>query len=154
MAEEFGLDDYPSPAGGCLLTDHSYSNRLRDLLAHSQRLAFDDLNLLRPGRHFRLDDSTKVIVGRNDAENEQLERLSQPGYWQLEVLDTGSPLTLLIGDASDANMLTAGAITARYTKARNKPTVRIRAKNLADGSEREFDVSPANDTAITPLAIR
>ena len=153
LAEEFGLDDYPSPAGGCLLTDKSYSNRLRDLLAHCERLTFDDLNLLRVGRHFRLDASTKIMVGRKESENIQLERLSKPGYWQLEILNTGSPLTLLVGDASEANLIKAGAITARYTRARNEPKVRVRVVNLSDSSEHEFDVSPANDAEITPLAI-
>ena len=154
LAEEFGLDDYPSPAGGCLLTDKGYSNRLRDLVAHCERLTFDDLNLLRVGRHFRLDASTKIMVGRKESENIQLERLSKPSYWQIEALNTGSPLTLLVGDASEANLIKAGAITARYTRAKNEPKVRVRVVNLSDSSEREFDVSPANDAEIIPLAIR
>ena len=154
LAEEFGLDDYPTPAGGCLLTDHGYSNRLRDLLAHSERLTFDDLNLLRVGRHFRLDAVTKIMVGRDEQENERLAQLTKPGHWHLEILDTGSPLTLLVGDPSDANLKSAGAITARYTKARSEPTVRALATNPADGSKREFEVPPARDTDITPLAIR
>lgn len=154
LAAELGLDDYPSPAGGCLLTDHAYSARLRDLLAHSDRLTFDDLNLLRPGRHFRLDDSTKVIVGRDEQENMRLEGLGKPGHWQLEILNTGSPLALLVGNSSELNLRTAGSITARYTKARSQPVVRVLAINLADSSEREFDVAPAQDKDITPLAIR
>ncbi len=155
MAKEFGLDDYPTPAGGCLLTDSSYSVRLRDLLAHNERLVFDDLNLLRVGRHFRLDSSTKIMVGRNEAENDQLAKLSQSGHFlQLEVLDIGSPLTVLVGDASEANLKTAGAIAARYTKARTRPLVQIRVTNPGDNPEQVFEVPPATDADIDPLAIR
>ena len=69
LAKEFNLEDYPNPASGCLLTDSNYSIRLKDLLLHTNHLTFDDLNLLRFGRHFRLDDKTKLIIGRDENEN-------------------------------------------------------------------------------------
>ena len=83
LAEKFGLEDYPNPASGCLLTDEPYSNRLRDLLTHSDRTDFNDLNLLRVGRHFRLDEQTKLIVGRNEEENKKLKQYIQPEHFIL-----------------------------------------------------------------------
>lgn len=154
LAEQFALEDYPSPAGGCLLTDHSYSNRLRDLLAHNERLTFDDLNLLRVGRHFRLDGKTKIVVGRNEEENRQIMGLKRDHHCLLEVTDVGSPITLLIGDLSEPNLTMAGAITARYTSAKHQARVVVSVKRLADGSEDLLSVTPARDEELAPLALR
>ena len=154
LAAQFGLEDYPTPAGGCLLTDHGYSNRLRDLMLHSDRLTFDDLNLLKLGRHFRLDDQTKIIVGRNEAENIQLAAMKRSPHCLLEAPDVGSPVTLLIGDGSDDNLRLAGAITARYSSGRHLPSVSIKWIRLSDEHEETVEVPPANDEQLTPLAIR
>ena len=154
LAAQFGLEDYPSPAGGCLLTDHGYSNRLRDLMAHTERIDFDDLNLLKVGRHFRLGDSTKVVIGRNETENRQLVALRKDNQAMIEIPEVGSPVTLVIGDASEGNLRSAAAITARYTSARDWPEVK--AKIWMPGTEDEtvLSVRPAVDDEITPLAVR
>ncbi|MDX9859002.1 MAG: hypothetical protein RBT76_14545 [candidate division Zixibacteria bacterium] len=137
LAAQFGLEDYPTPAAGCLLTDEGYSNRLRDLLAHTERITFDDLNLLRVGRHFRLDRHTKVVVGRNESDNAQLLRLKRPHHRRLEALEVGSPVTLLIGPLTDENINKAAMITARYTKARHAGQVRVAVYD----SEQALEVS-------------
>lgn len=154
LASQFGLQDYPTPAGGCLLTDHGYSNRLRDLLTHTDRLTFDDLNLLKVGRHFRLDRETKIVVGRNEAENLQLESLAKSQYVCVELADVGSPLTLVVGTPSEENLRLAGAITARYTAARNLATVRVISRRVPDGSPEEFTVRPSQDEDIVARAVR
>ncbi|NLO44873.1 MAG: tRNA (5-methylaminomethyl-2-thiouridylate)-methyltransferase [Candidatus Cloacimonetes bacterium] len=76
LAAELGIEKFPSPAGGCLLTDRGFTQRIRDLQEHHQ---FDEMNieLLRFGRHFRLNEKTKLIVGRNMAENVALEEISE-----------------------------------------------------------------------------
>ncbi len=152
LAEEFGLEDYPSPASGCLLTDSGYSNRLRDLLQHSGRLTFNDLNLLRLGRHFRLDRNTKVIVGRNESENNKLLALKQEHHHIIEATDVGSPLTLVIGDGSEENLHKAAMITARYTRARNEPEVMVSASS--DGSVNKFAVTPAQQEDLEYILIK
>lgn len=153
LAAEFGLEDYPSPAGGCLLTDHGYSNRLRDLMAHTGHISFDDLNLLKVGRHFRLDNSTKVIVGRNQDENKQLLSLRRAHHVVVEVTDVGSPVTLLIGDLSEKNLRAAAALTARYTTARDQRSVKARFTRADEVSPAEVEVTPATDAEIQPLAV-
>ena len=125
MAKEFGLDNYPSPASGCLLTDRGYSNRLRDLLEHTGKLSFDDLNLLRLGRHFRLDDQTKLIIGRDEKENKLLDFHRRDHHYRIEALDCGSPVTLLIGNASEENLNKATSLTVRYSSARDRDLVTV-----------------------------
>jgi len=72
LIRERGIADYPQPAGGCcFLTDQNYARKLRDLLAHmseDEELTMEHVMLLKVGRHFRLPDGTKVIVGRDEGE--------------------------------------------------------------------------------------
>ncbi|MCP4684677.1 MAG: hypothetical protein GY867_04430 [bacterium] len=154
LATEHGLEDYPNPGGGCLLTDEGYSNRLKDLLAHSDRLSFEDLNLLRVGRHFRLDPATKVVVGRNEKENNLLMGYRRDHHCLLEAPDIGSPLTLLIGNTSEGNIEKAAMITARYTSARLEPKVCVVSTRVSDDRVTELTVTPARDEDLKLVAVR
>lgn len=142
LAEKFGLEDYPSPAAGCLLTDVSYSNRLRDLMQHTDRIDFNDLNLLRVGRHFRLDEHTKVIVGRREDENDKIRYYAKPGHILLEALDIGSPVGVYISANGEDRIIEAAALTARYCDNKNDSEVEISVIN--DGDDRKFRVRPAD----------
>lgn len=152
LAEEFGLDDYPSPAAGCLLTDVGYSRRLRDLLDHTGRLTVSDLNLLRAGRHFRLDSQTKVVVGRNEADNDRILSFKQPHHIHLEALGVGSPVTLLVGNASEDNLLRAAGITARYSSAKQMPKVEITVMGALH--QHTITVAPARDEDLQGIILR
>jgi len=79
LAEQFGVRDYPCPAGGCLLTDPDIAARLRDLFAHVPGYVHRDLVLLTIGRHFRLSPKLRVIIGRSQEENERIAGLALPG---------------------------------------------------------------------------
>lgn len=142
LAEEFGLEDYPSPASGCLLTDAGYSARLRDLLANSDTISFDDLNLLRFGRQFRFDPATKVIVGRNEDDNKGILANRRPHHVRLEAVDIGSPITLLIGNASEENLLGAAQLTARYCSAKAEKEVVVTV--FSGDSEHKLRVAPTD----------
>ena len=71
MAKEFGIEHYQTPGGGCLLTDIGYSRKLKDLMQYNM-LAMKYLDFLKVGRHFRLNEDVKMIVGRNNNDNEIL----------------------------------------------------------------------------------
>lgn len=72
LAKEIGLENIPTPAGGCLLTEPIFSKKLLDLLKNKEDVTRRDLELLKIGRHFRLPSNVKVIVGRNKDENDKL----------------------------------------------------------------------------------
>jgi tRNA U34 2-thiouridine synthase MnmA/TrmU len=115
LAEEFGLTDYPAPAGGCLLTEPNYSFRLKELLTYAKEPSYDDLSLLRLGRHFRLSPVCRIIVGRNKEENEMLMKLADEDTVNLRIEDCGSPVTLIRGTADSGIIKTAASICARYS---------------------------------------
>ncbi len=141
LAERYGLRDYPSPAGGCLLTDPGYAARLKELLAHQTQVAREDLELLKWGRHFRLPGGPKVVVGRTRRENEALAGLLRPGDLVLRVLGVPGPLVLIPGGGDEEALLQAARLAAAYSDARPGTTVTV----LAEGPDR-----PRRLTLLTP----
>ncbi len=117
LAGEWGVTDYPSPAGGCLLTDAGFSRRLRDLFDHEETIQESDLNLLKYGRHIRLSPQVKVIVGRNQAENKILEGLVDRTRQAIFSPSSFSgPRVILAGTLSDMAITKAAAICVGYSK--------------------------------------
>ena len=150
LAKEFGLTDYPAPAGGCLLTEPNYAFRLKDLLTYTHDVDFRDLNLLKIGRHFRFSPSCKIIVGRNKAENERICSLSAKGCL-LKVEGYGSPITLVAGETTEEALKVAASICARYSDAKNLPEVEVTFINNDYPSR--LRVQPADNEIIEALKI-
>ncbi len=118
---------YPSPAGGCLLTDPEFARRLRDILEHSRKLTEGDVALLKLGRHFRQGKS-KIIVGRKERENKQLLRIAGKlkTPW-MEAGDYMGPVTL-VRNPTSASLRTAARLTARYSDAPKGKAAKIKIK--------------------------
>jgi tRNA U34 2-thiouridine synthase MnmA/TrmU len=114
LATEFGITDYPCPAGGCLLTYKEYANKLRDLFKHKKTVSLKDVQLLKIGRHFRLGRN-KIIVGRNEDENKALVYQRCDGDYYFEAQGCGSPITLLQGSKTKKATETAAQLTAYYS---------------------------------------
>jgi len=119
LAEELGVLDYPQPAGGCcFLTDGNYGKRLKDVIEYTSvdDLDFQDVLVLKVGRHFRLPEGNKLVVGRNHEENLLLLEHWNLGRF-LRVKGHLGPLSLFIGDEGSADFDLSLAITARYSDA-------------------------------------
>ncbi|MBN2107403.1 MAG: tRNA 4-thiouridine(8) synthase ThiI [Deltaproteobacteria bacterium] len=135
LVEKYGIQEFPEPAGGCLLTDPGYSRRLRDLMLRGDALSRRNLELLKVGRHLRFDDGTKIIIGRNERENERIERLRQPGD-VIIVMDNDMPgPTILIPGGGDAAAIGfAASACVRYSKAELESSAPV-AVSMADGAK-------------------
>lgn len=117
LAAALGVDSYPAPGGGCLLTEDSYIPKVRDVLDHHPVPSVRDFDLLRTGRHFRLSADCKAVVGRDSSDNEKLLAVIGPGETTLRWMDGASPLVLLVGRPQEDDIISAGRILLRYTKA-------------------------------------
>src|SRR6185437_11425312 len=104
MAHEFGFDNPPNAGGGCLLTDPAFAIRAKDLFKHTENPNTNDIDLLKIGRHFRFDGTTKFIVGRHKDENEMIKALALPGDVLFDAKDHVGPISLLRGQDSEKNM--------------------------------------------------
>lgn len=141
LAKAFGITDYPSPAGGCLLTDPGYSRRLKDLLEHGTALTRRSLNLLKFGRHMRLNAEAKIIVGRTQKDNEQiLAQVDPQKDAVLKVKGYPGPTVVLPDGGPKAILFLAGAICAGYSKASDATTARIQV--IMAGKKGDITVLP------------
>lgn len=144
LALEYGISQYPSPAGGCVLTDPGYAARLKELLDHQERASRQDLDLLKWGRHFRLAGGAKAVVGRTHKENEAISSLRSPGDVILRVQDYPGPLVLIPASAPEDDLEEAAALTAAYSDAPSGTPVTV--TTAEDGLTRVFQLhTPAKD---------
>ena len=125
LADHYGIQDYPCPAGGCLLTDPGFSKRLRDLILHHPDFSLNDVHLLKVGRHFRLSPKVKVIVGRNEEENRKIHTFSQEKDILLKASKFPGPQSLLRGELDDGDIGRAAAITVHYSKAKGLGEIEV-----------------------------
>ena len=116
LAADFGIRHYEPPAGGCLLTDPMFTVRLRDLFAHHEDHFLHDLNLLKYGRHFRPDDNGKIIVGRNNFDNEKIREYSTENDFVLYMADFPGP-NVVIPHGIESLLSIAASLCVRYSDA-------------------------------------
>lgn len=117
LAADFGIKHYAPPAGGCLLTDPIFARRLRDLFSHEEDRQIRDIELLKYGRHFRVNDNSKIIVGRNNADNNALQAQAVEADFVLFMADYPGP-QVLVPYGGDENIInTAAALCVRYSDA-------------------------------------
>ena len=129
LAERFGITDYPSPAGGCTLTDPNLGTRIAKfydgLFGESFRdFQENDIRLLLVGRQFRLPQGAWLILGRNSSENDKILKLAAKGDWLFKMIGRPGPTALLrkaeqvIGGKGDENEVVqmAAGLVSRYAR--------------------------------------
>jgi tRNA-uridine 2-sulfurtransferase len=115
MADNLGIKDYPCPAGGCLLTDRIISARLMDLFVHTKDYSMTDIRLLRIGRHLRIRPDLKLVVGRNELENDMMENMAGEGAAYFTPEDFRGPSVLASRTTVEAEDRMIGEIIAEYS---------------------------------------
>ncbi len=150
LGDEFSL---PTPSGGCLLTCREFAARLRDLMEHEgpEALTMREVRWLRVGRHFRYG-SARIIVGRNEVENEILMQLRGDDDYLFEVQGYGSPVTILRGDKSGEAEELAAKLTVRYSDAPADTGAEVRV--VRGASSGRMTVPPLNRREIETEAAR
>jgi len=141
LARDLKIADYACPAGGCLLTDENFAQRLKESLNHKED-SLREISLLRIGKHFRLPSLAKVITGRNEDENRKLLLLSSPEEVKLTVIDYKSTYSLLLGDATRENIHMAARICARYCKEKSKRKLWVKIWNDNPEEFKKIEVEP------------
>lgn len=151
LARQYGITEYLSPAGGCLLTDENFARALSDLRTHGQ-MSVAGVRLLSVGRQFRLSDRAKLSVGRNHAENEALFGLKPEGALCVKTLDRKGPVGVVWGQASDEDLELAAAIVARYADTPAGEPVRVHVWEEG-GEPHEIEVVPLPPRGVRELKV-
>ncbi len=118
LAREFGITDFPSPAGGCVLTEELRAARIKRLFTFDpQFITPQNILFLLTGRVFLLPQGGWFTLGRAETENETIEAMQQQGDSILRITnDRPGPLGLLRYAAHDSDFSLAATITAHYAK--------------------------------------
>ena len=125
LAKKYDVRAYPSPAGGCILTDKEYSKKFGDLLEKIKNPKPNDVEILKIGRHFWVE-KTRIILGRNHEENLALKKLAEKGLPAktlasagdvlIEPKDIPGPTVLIRGKKNKAVLDFANKMLLKYTK--------------------------------------
>lgn len=140
LAKRYGLVEYPSPAGGCLLTEKGFCRKLADMRDHEglddERLVW----LLLTGRHFRLPGGAKCVAGRDSRDNAALKKARQGGDVLIHTVNVPGPTMLLPGGASAEDLAWAAGICASYGDHGERKDVVVRV--LREEGAEERSVAP------------
>ena len=145
LAKEVDLENYPQPAGGCCyLTDPQYTKRLKDYFTYNKKesLNQETVLLLKVGRHLRVSDRIKVVVGRNERENNFLKTYEKNRH-AFEVLDHPSPVVLaeINNTASQEDLNVVASIAAGYSDGKYEPSLTVEYRH--EGNRRSIQVAAA-----------
>jgi tRNA U34 2-thiouridine synthase MnmA/TrmU len=121
LAADKAIKDYPCPAGGCLLTDRHFADKMRDYFAFTKQPSVRDMALLKIGRHFRLVNGDKIIVARNEYECKMMKNIHFEKAHLLVPFDFSGPSVILQGSSLDH----AIEKIIRYSKGAVKTTARL-----------------------------
>jgi tRNA U34 2-thiouridine synthase MnmA/TrmU len=141
LAEEMGLNDYPCPAGGCLLTDPQFGARMGELLRRFPQTTLPQVTLLKAGRHFISSEDEWIIVPRDDLDNRRLHNLRFALSALVEATEAVGPLggVMTPGRPGSRTLAEAAALVARYGQGRDQGAVQVKA--WAPGGEWEQSLS-------------
>lgn len=143
LAKKFGFNDFETPAGGCLLTLENFSNKIKDALKFEKIECVKDAEILKFGRHLRLFGGAKMVVGRNEDENNKLEMINNPKFTKIEFIDDivgASSFLIKTAGTEDKNL--AAKIALTYAKTDFSKIYRVK---IADEI---FNASPFEDKKI------
>jgi len=130
LAKKYGLKNYPSPAGGCLLCEKEFTKRFKQMLENFNILDENNVELLKLGRHFWSDNSL-VIIGRNQEENQKLEKLARKNDILIELEDIPGPTVLIRGKKiSEGTIGKAKDLIKKYSKkGKNSENIKFKIKH-------------------------
>lgn len=120
LAKEFGFEDFATPGGGCLLTIESFAVKIKDYLKFDKEMRDIDVTWLKLGRHLRLPDGAKMIIGRDESDNNALLAHPNDKFDQVkfkESDDIVGAVSFISKNASKADKELAARLALAYTKA-------------------------------------
>lgn len=131
LARKFKLVNYPTPAGGCLLTDLEFARRLKGLLSKKKKISPSDIELLKLGRHY-WEGKNKIVVGREEAENKKLVKLAEVGDTLLTIKKVAGPTTLIRSYGTSKSASAQAIKKARQLTQQHAPRARGKEINFQE----------------------
>ncbi|MDD4101117.1 MAG: tRNA 4-thiouridine(8) synthase ThiI [Kiritimatiellae bacterium] len=142
LAARYGLREYPSPAGGCLLTESGFCRKLADLKEHDGFACVNLVWLLRTGRHFRLPGGAKCVLGRDARDNAELKKACGEADLLMHTVDVPGPTLLMPGGGAAEDVNLAAEMCAAYGDSKERPSVTVKITGCGRDENRAVSVRP------------
>lgn len=132
LIKKYKIKKYPSPAGGCILTDLIFAKRLKEYSENKKnKITQNKVDLLRTGRHF-IFKKARIVVGRNYEENKKIIKIADKTNVLIEIDGVSGPITII--DLEDSRktdiekiIKKASELTKHYSiKARGLKNIKIK----------------------------
>ena len=153
LAKKFGIEGFPNPAGGCLLADKAFSNKMRDIIKYERDFQVNDVDLIKNGRAFRLSSKAKLIVGRDEKQNNLLLDIARPEDFLFRTIDVPGPIGIGRGRFGADTINMAAAIIARYSDSTPGSKVNVLYKKYSHDAEESIKVTPATESSLNSIRI-
>ncbi|MFA6284676.1 MAG: thiamine biosynthesis protein [Desulfurivibrionaceae bacterium] len=145
LAEEFGIHDYPRPAGGCVLTEPDQARRIAWYYGRYPEVRLNDVRRLLFGRHFQLPHGGWFVLGRDEAENARLEALHAPGDFLVYMPERSGPMGVLHGAEHPEDFAAAAGLVVRFGKKMDTASAEASVLFASGGEERRLVAEPLAD---------
>lgn len=118
LAKKYNLRFQP-PGGGCQLTYKEFGYKVADMLRHDRHLTPRPMTMLMTGRHFRSPNGWKLIIGRDERENQKifnyfLENRRRDRLVLGKAVSITGPLVIGLGAPCEDDLTWAAKLVARY----------------------------------------
>lgn len=153
LAEQFGIKDYPRPAGGCVLTEKDQAKRIAWYYARYPKVRLNDIRLLLFGRHFQLPHGGWLVLGRDEAENARLEALHDPGDFLVHMPERSGPMGVLHGAGHADDFAAAAGLVVRFGKKMAGAAAEATVLFAAGDEERRLAMAPLADQLFREWAL-
>jgi len=153
LAEKWGIVDYPSPAGGCKLTEPNFSKRLQDLVAHDSNPSENSIKLLSFGRHMRVSDNAKIISTRTGDEAKDIKQYLTEDDYTFLARDYNGSMIIITGNPGKEDIEFAARATGRYCKGKDQKEVAVKYGRYLHPFDTFVTLEPAKDSEIEKYLI-
>ncbi|WP_194192496.1 tRNA 4-thiouridine(8) synthase ThiI [Clostridium chrysemydis] len=154
LAEKWNIVDYPSPAGGCRLTEPNFAHRLREVVDRQGDATPKEIELLRYGRHFITPNGSKIIVSRTKDEGDIIKTLLDENDTVFYPVSHNGAMAIATGELNEDDIKLALKIVGRYSKGKDLDEVEIsygKFGKVFDGTAKE---KPASEEEINKYLIQ
>ncbi len=150
-AREHGLK-HGTPGGGCLLTEKETTMRYLDMTENQNEISIVDFKLIAYGRHFRISENARLIIGRHHSDNLILEKLKENSDIHFQLAnDVPGPVAIGRGEFTKEDKELAASLVARYSKLRDEDSVPVNI--TIKGNVELLSVKPCTEEKSTSIII-
>lgn len=153
LADKWGIVDYPSPAGGCKLTEPNFAKRLKDLFGHQDEFLENDIELLKYGRHIRISENAKIISTRTGEEVVEVKKYLTDKDLVFLAEDYKGTMVILTGNPKEQDIEFAAKVTGRYSKGKDEDLIKVKYGRYNHSFNNSIKVKPATDVEIEKYLI-